>query len=243
LILEAGSNIRSLKLFYFDYEYGQYYGQDPDRENVLVEVDCLTFVLKTCISLKQLKLFDSRFKYSLISQVRNKSSETIVIKNRKLPDPVFLHILTASVPSLKCSDIECYSYSGQPSVERFPGSSSTPNEDYYMYDITMPYTSFNGLSIAVRNQLDVILLVVKYIEDDVDQLKYFIHNKAVPMLEQSYEEYTTHQGRRYSVKKYCFYIHCLNIKEFRYTNGSSYNTRKIILKFMQLKTDWLAHQV
>jgi hypothetical protein len=62
------------------------------------------------------------------------------------------------------------------------------------------------------------------------------------MRECSYEEYATHQERRdHTVDKYIFYIHCLDIKEFRYTNSS--NEGKV--KFFKINAAQicLAHQV
>jgi hypothetical protein len=72
----------------------------------------------------------------------------------------------------------------------------------------MPYTFLNTVSITFRFEVDVRLLVLKYTEDDVEQVKYFIYGETVLMQECSYGEYGTHQERRdHAVDMYTLYIH------------------------------------
>jgi hypothetical protein len=104
-----------------------------------------------------------------------------------LPDTVFLHKLSASLPSLKCLNIK---YKGGRKVGRFPTPSAEYKEDYHLYNIIMPYTSFDTISITcINSDYDGIVLAAKQVIDDVEHVQYFIYDFNTSMIECSFDEY------------------------------------------------------
>jgi hypothetical protein len=130
--------------------------------------------LNKCTSLEDRTLVDSRFKYSLSDQLTNVSLKKIVIENDSLPDTLFQHNLPTLLAPLKHLDINCERGS---KVERFPTPSSAHGEDSRFYNIIMPYTSFDTISITCINSgYDGIVLAVKQVIGNVEHVQYFVND-------------------------------------------------------------------